>query len=219
MVNLFKAVDLSRKYQLRAITEILMVAKRNTRTQAKIRAALTKLLPEKGLAGITVSDICRAADINRGTFYSHYTDKFDLMDQQIKGLTDDLTRIVLGDDDADAGASDDGCALFSKARVVECMRYVSDNYAFIAAITSNGSDSTLREYVKELIGKLFEQSAQARGMELAYEQDEYGREMLLSGVTAVFWLWLTKGCPESPEEITEIAWTHRSLSPVELAGA
>lgn len=42
--------------------------------------------------------------------------------------------------------------------------------------------------------------------------------MLLSGITSVFWLWLSKGCPESPADITEIVWTHKTLSPEELAG-
>ncbi len=205
-----------------------MAAKRTTKTEAKIRCALTELLPQKGLAGMTVSDVCRVAGINRGTFYAHYTDKFDLMDQQIQRLADTLTQIVLGDGEGTGEtaavlarkapeASDDTCELFAKERVVACLTYVYENYAFIAALTANGSDTRLKDFVKELIGELFEKSAAARGLELRIERDDYGREMLFSGITSVFWLWLSKGCPEAPEEITEIVWTHKSLSPEELA--
>ena len=206
-----------------------MAAKRTTKTEEKIRCALTELLPQKGLAGMTVSDVCRVAGINRGTFYAHYTDKFDLMDKQIQRLADTLTQIVLGMGEADGktaavtpehktpGASDETYELFAKERVVACLTYVYENYAFIAALTANGSDARLKDFVKELIGELFEKSAAARGLELRIERDDYGREMLFSGITSVFWLWLQKGCPETPEEITKIVWTHKSLSPEELA--
>jgi AcrR family transcriptional regulator len=41
--------------------------------------AFLMLLQEKPLNKITVTDICKEADINRGTFYSYYNDPFDLM--------------------------------------------------------------------------------------------------------------------------------------------
>ena len=41
--------------------------------------AFLMLLQEKPLNKITVTDICKKADINRGTFYSYYNDPFDLM--------------------------------------------------------------------------------------------------------------------------------------------
>jgi AcrR family transcriptional regulator len=41
--------------------------------------AFLLLLQEKNLNKITVTDICKKADINRGTFYSYYNDPFDLM--------------------------------------------------------------------------------------------------------------------------------------------
>lgn len=41
--------------------------------------AFLLLLQEKNINKITVTEICKEADINRGTFYSHYSDPFDLM--------------------------------------------------------------------------------------------------------------------------------------------
>lgn len=43
-----------------------------------IRSALFDLLETKELNNITVTDICRLADINRGTFYKYYNDVPDL---------------------------------------------------------------------------------------------------------------------------------------------
>ena len=50
-------------------------------TKMVIRESLFKLLKTKQLNQITVKELCRLADINRGTFYSHYTDLFDLVEK------------------------------------------------------------------------------------------------------------------------------------------
>ena len=49
------------------------------RTKESIREALVELIEEKGFEAITVKDITTRAKINRGTFYAHYQDKYDLM--------------------------------------------------------------------------------------------------------------------------------------------
>ena len=50
-------------------------------TQKVIQEAFWKLLKEKPLAKITVKEVCDLAGINRGTFYKHYMDPYDLMDK------------------------------------------------------------------------------------------------------------------------------------------
>ena len=44
------------------------------RSRRFIRQAFMELLREKRLEKITVTDIVNRADINRSTFYAHYTD-------------------------------------------------------------------------------------------------------------------------------------------------
>ena len=58
-----------------------MSQKRQTKSKAYILQALTQLLQEKNWDKISVSQICQKAGINRGTFYLHYTDKYDLMEK------------------------------------------------------------------------------------------------------------------------------------------
>ena len=48
------------------------------------------ILESKPFESITVGDITKTAKINRGTFYLHYQDKFDLLDQIEQQLFEDL---------------------------------------------------------------------------------------------------------------------------------
>lgn len=57
-----------------------MAGDRRTKyTKSVIREALFELLREKPLSRVTVTDICKLADINRSTFYSYYEDVNSLM--------------------------------------------------------------------------------------------------------------------------------------------
>ena len=59
---------------------------RIVRTKKYLYEALMVLLKEKTFEEIKVSDICEEALVNRSTFYSHYNDKYDLLDAFIKDV-------------------------------------------------------------------------------------------------------------------------------------
>lgn len=50
-------------------------------TKKVIKETLITLLNEKEINKITVSEICKIADINRATFYRYYLDVYDLLDK------------------------------------------------------------------------------------------------------------------------------------------
>lgn len=54
------------------------------RSRKLIHSALADLLLEKPLDKITVTDVVRRAEINRGTFYAHYTDIPDVINHLIQ---------------------------------------------------------------------------------------------------------------------------------------
>ena len=51
------------------------------RSKNLIKKAVAKLIHEKALQKITVSDIIREADISRGTFYAHFADVSSVIEQ------------------------------------------------------------------------------------------------------------------------------------------
>ena len=59
-------------------------------TKMLIRRALTDLLRQKPIQSISIKELCETAGINRGTFYAHYTDIYDLRKQ----IEDDMLAYV-----------------------------------------------------------------------------------------------------------------------------
>ena len=57
-----------------------MVQKRKTSTKEDIKEALIQLLSEERFDTISISKLCKRAGINRGTFYLHYQDKYQMVD-------------------------------------------------------------------------------------------------------------------------------------------
>ena len=60
------------------------------KTKNILYSTLLELMKEKQFEEIKVSDICSHALINRSTFYSHYNDKYELLEEYINTLKDSL---------------------------------------------------------------------------------------------------------------------------------
>ncbi|HEY0754130.1 MAG TPA: TetR/AcrR family transcriptional regulator [Ktedonobacteraceae bacterium] len=56
------------------------------RTRKMLQQALIEGTVEKGFAALTVRDIIRRAMVNRSTFYRHYLDKYDLLEQHLNEI-------------------------------------------------------------------------------------------------------------------------------------
>ena len=65
---------------------------RRTRyTRQTIRDTLLELMREKGFRRVTVTEVCKRAEINRGTFYLHYLDLSDVLDDILTELMSETT--------------------------------------------------------------------------------------------------------------------------------
>lgn len=65
---------------------------RVVKTKEALQNMLLELLNEKALEDITISELCRRARVNRGTFYLHYSQIEDLFEEYFREITADLAR-------------------------------------------------------------------------------------------------------------------------------
>lgn len=60
--------------------------RRSRYTRQLIKETFLSLLKEKPFPKITVTELCRISEINRGTFYLHYYDIDDVLNDLIKDM-------------------------------------------------------------------------------------------------------------------------------------
>lgn len=65
--------------------------RRVLRTKRMLKDALLELLKDREIEEITISELCRKADVNRNTFYAHYSVPADLL----REIEDDLVSSIL----------------------------------------------------------------------------------------------------------------------------
>ena len=74
------------------------IDRRVVKTKKAIHNAFAKLLTEKELNDITISDIAELADINRKTFYNYYAGIYEVVDEIEDGIVQTLRDALDGAD-------------------------------------------------------------------------------------------------------------------------
>ncbi len=62
------------------------------RTDELLQTALIELAAERGFEAVTIGEIAKRARVNRATFYRHYRDKYDLVEQILQQAIDQFSK-------------------------------------------------------------------------------------------------------------------------------
>ncbi|MDQ0246652.1 AcrR family transcriptional regulator [Bacillus fengqiuensis] len=76
------------------MSEFEHLDRRVKKTKQALKESFISLLSEKGFQAVTVQDITKRADVNRATFYSHYQDKHDMLEQMIAEILQEFTDAI-----------------------------------------------------------------------------------------------------------------------------
>ncbi len=169
------------------------------RTEKLIFDALIQCTIQKGFSGVTVSDITTIAGINRATFYRHYKDKFDLLNQ--------YARTIFALLDTDSISVPQGAMTQDRhllpIRLVSIFNHVRDNAQFYRVMWGKHGDPDFTEKIRIYIQKRIQKSL-PRHLSL----DEKRMDLFVSysasaSFGAVLW-WLEHDMPYSSEEMIQI---------------
>ena len=164
-----------------------MNTKNNRRRQAsveRIQKAFMQFLKEKDLPQISVSEICKAAQINRSTFYANYTDIYDLADRLCRELENEVTHLLV----LEAGWQQ------SRQEFLKLFRHIRDHQSLYAFYFKLGYENTDRTWYD------------ARDLQTMPDISaiDYHVAFFRHGFNAIVKLWLQRGCQESPEQMCQI---------------
>ena len=130
--------------------------RRVIRTKKEILSALTQLMEQKSIDEITVREITDLAGINRGTFYLHYVDKYDLMEKSVNNLICELRDLGIGAMSPSVlkrNMQEKEEAVIDA--VTSIFQYVQDNNRFIRNLLSENSTYSFHHKFNEILKDSF----------------------------------------------------------------
>lgn len=191
------------------------------RTRAFIKNALIELIEEKGFEAITVKDITTKANINRGTFYSHYQDKYDLMAKCEEELVKEMENKIIKNIPkviADLETTTPNTMPF--AILVPFFEFLNQNRGLMRALLGPKGDLSFQTTLKVFMRKaLFDNNKNS----IFKQEDllvppEYLISYIASAHIGVIQEWLNNDREESPQEIARIISTMTINGPFFAAG-
>lgn len=174
---------------------------RHTESKLKIKRALLVLLKKKDFNKISITDITRYANVNRGTFYLHYLDKFDLIEKIVDEVKTKLYSILINEN-----------KLSNEEALNEALVYIQSEYKLFQTL-ENGSAATIFDEAEYFLSELFLRDSSFKKELIKNHKipEDYLIKSFCSAVTAIVIQWINNDCTESPDEISKILTSIRNI--------
>lgn len=165
--------------------------RRVQRTRKLIMKTFMELLSEKGFEKITINDIADRADINRGTVYLHFLDKYDILEKSIDIYVEELL----------SQCSDSEEIHLQEDAMYKMFLYLEEHIELYKLLHENDKYGIFR---KKFTNALLSQVAIAMVVmpkEIATSH-EIASQFLVNGILGVVEWWISSDMPCSSEEVT-----------------
>lgn len=164
--------------------------RRIRKTKAVLKSSLLSLMGQKSIKHITVKELCESADINRGTFYLHYRDVYDMLEQIEGEIFSEFTDIL---DSYTAFTS-------SKEPVLEdIFSFIKNNKDFCSVLMSDRGDISFMKKLLIYIHKIFVEVYGAKTVEA-----EHYFSFIIYGCIGIIENWLKTDTMETPAEMAAL---------------
>lgn len=159
-------------------------------TKKAIRESFLELLEQKPIEKISVTEICKNADINRGTFYSHYADPFELKQSLEQELIDVFS-------DA-AKKAPNGCITS-----LDALQLLKENKDLCQLFCGPNGDMDAFVKIIHDYSKTYFTEMVKNGVEIPEVHKNCLLEMLVSSVSALVKFWFVNDMTDDPALIAE----------------
>ena len=161
-------------------------------TKRALEISFKKLLLQKPLNKITISDIANDCGINRMTFYYHFKDIYDLIEWI---CTEETARAINGNKTYETW----------QEGFLQTFQMVLDNKPFISNVYHSLSREKIEDYFHTitfdlLIGVVEEQSV---GMNVAKADKDFIANFYTFAFVGLLFDWIKKGMRDSPQLLIE----------------
>lgn len=164
-------------------------------TKRLLQEGLLRLLKEKSIYKINVTELCQESGINRATFYKHYQTPFDVLTD----MGDSMAQEFMASQDLEAFRENPDHGAF----LTDMCRYLFQHAEKMKVLIQYNMDDE--------ISNLFNAIPQSRALLEDCLKDNFEKSevplvstFIYSGSYHLIRRWIMEGIPKSPEEIAEI---------------
>jgi len=151
-------------------------------TKKLISEAFLELLEQTPLESISITDVCRRADVNRSTFYAYYVDLPQLL-REIEN--DTIAHIPVIKERPIRNAENQGFL----EKLEEFFTYVKDNERLFRILIVNSDNSRFNRMLVEAIMQKYVQEGDITDERLL----KYSYVYVVSGVIGILRRWISEG--------------------------
>lgn len=187
------------------------IDRRIVKTRRAIRQAFLKLLAEKGIDKITVSALAREADIDRKTFYLHFSSIDELIEQEADLIVERVASAL----SAPAKKAEENRFLDMKRVLVELAAVAEENEEVSRHVISSLSIDQMVEALREPVRRAALESIADKDA-----IDEQGLDYILrfyiAGTLSVFTSWFMSERSQPIDQVVDIVEQITQAHGVEL---
>ena len=163
-------------------------------TKKMIKDAYLELLENNPSEKISVTKICKAADVNRSTFYAYYEDTISLR----QDIEDDvLEQIPLLSDIPEAITSDKQFV----DMLEQFFSYIQKNQRMFRILIIQSDNQSFSRHLIETVLKKYHVESQTKNLLLT----EYQYVFVVSGVIGLLGTWIEGNFPINARQLSEFA--------------
>ena len=175
-------------------------------TAIKMDEALITLLEKKDFDYITIKEICEQAGVNRSTFYLHYENIMDLLQETTRYIMDKhFSYYQIDEKNLPYGLENckqQDLLFISHKYIVPYLTFVRENRRVFKIALKNFHIMRLDDVYARLFQRVFDPLL-AR-FSVPQKNRSYMMRFYLSGITAIVMEWLNGNCHEELEQIADI---------------
>jgi AcrR family transcriptional regulator len=173
------------------------VDRRIRKTKSQLHKGLLSLLQRKNIKDITIKELVDEVDINRSTFYLHYTDIYQIMDEIETDLLDKLRAVIESHPsneikDTLSFIEDLFVAFDTHREVGRILMGPNVEWSFV-----HKAETLVEDGIKERLSIVLGDD---------YEVSPYVYSFCRSGILGLLKTWMRETSPSSPKEMAEITY-------------
>lgn len=162
-------------------------------TKRILKEALIEIMHNKSIHEISIKKICQTADINRSTFYHHYSAPYELYED----IVDDILRDFGEIKDKNKAREFKSGSHYMLSLLTDILTYIEERKDLFIVILGDKGNISVGEKLSNNVLKFIDENE-------ASELAVYCTQFISSGVANIVWLWLNNESRKSPRDVALI---------------